>query len=128
MSEQSTAEKRKQRTITLTGRPPVKIYEDEWPVIATASDRPGSFVNGTPVPDYETDSLSLRVRQHEDGRVLVYGVLDAATAWTGSRDWRGGVLLERGQDIAAAILAVARDGGLQDLAAECVADLPAEEI
>ena len=57
----------KQRTITLTGRPPVKVNEEEWPQIAYCDERPGSFVNGTPVPDYETDRHTIRVRQHADG-------------------------------------------------------------
>lgn len=117
------------RTITLTDRNPVKIKEDEWPQIASGDDRPGSFVNGTPRPDYETDRFTIRVRQHADGRVLVYGVVDAATAWTHIEDWRGGELLCGGDDIAAAIRRVGADGGMPPgVIRECIADLPAEEI
>ena len=54
----------------------------------------------------ECDRYSLRVRQHADGRVLVYGVRDAAIAAWGQpaygEDWRGGVLLAAGEDIAGA--------------------------
>ena len=117
----------KTRTITLTGRAPVKIREDEWPEIASAKERPGSFVNGTPKPDYETDSYTLRVRQHEDGRTLVYGVVDASTAWTGTEDWRGGELLDAGADVAAAIERVG-DRMPPSVVRACIADLPAVEL
>lgn len=117
----------KTRTITLTDRGPVKIREDQWPEIASASERPGSFVNGTPKPDYETDCYTLRVRQHADGRAIVYGVVDASTAWTGTEGWRGGELLEAGADIAAAISRVGA-GMPPSVVRECVADLPAVEL
>lgn len=116
-------------TITLTGRSPVKIRKEDWPVIASGKDRPGSFVNGTPRPDYETDSHRITVRQHADGRAVVYAVLDGATAWTGTKSCRGGLLLPAGADVAAAIERVGSDVGLPDsVIRECVADLPAEEI
>ncbi len=117
----------KTRTITLTGRAPVTIREDEWPVIASAKYTPGAMRNGTPVPDYETDTHTLRVRQHADGRAIVYGVTAASTAWTGTEDWRGGELLPAGEDIAAAIARVG-ERMLDRVARECIADLPAEAL
>jgi hypothetical protein len=127
----------KTRTITLTGRPPVKIREDQWPEIASAKERPGSMRNGTPVPNYETDEYSIRVRQHEDGRTLVYGVVNAATVWTGTEHWRGGELLSptipgdamSGDAIATAIRRIGEAGGMPDsVIRKCIADLPADEI
>lgn len=117
------------RTITLTDRRPVTISEAEWPLIASYDDRPGSMRQGTPVPDYETDRHTIRVRQHADGRAVVYGVLDAATAWTGTESRRGGELLAAGADLAAAIARVGEDCGILDAVIRgCVADLPAETI
>jgi len=113
------------RTITLTDRAPVTIREDQWPVIARAFERPDR-VGNRQEPDYETDAYSLRVRQHEDGRALVYGVVDAATEWTHTDDWRGGELLHPGADIARAIRRVGEAGGMPDSVVRgCIADLPA---
>lgn len=127
MNEQKT------RTITLTGRPPVKIKENEWPVIATVSDDSYGSVDlqrhQQAVLQGEVDKYLLRVRQHADGRTIVYGVLDAATSWTHTEDWRGGELLIANSDIAAAIERIGQDGGIPDeVIRNCVADLPAEEI
>lgn len=107
--------------------------EDEWPEIAVAT---GDSYRGNDCNRYqqalgqrELDTYSLRVRRHADGRALVYGVLDGATAWTGTRDRRGGELLAAGADIAAAIRRVGEDCQLPERAIrECIADLPAEEI
>jgi hypothetical protein len=119
----------KTRTITLTGRAPVKIKEDEWPIIAQGSDDSCRNPQGMQGQDYQYDKYSIRARQHADGRAIVYGVLDAATAWTGSDDHRGGQLLDPGADIAAAIRDVGEECGLPDsVIRECIADLPAEEI
>lgn len=119
----------KTRTITLTDRAPVKISEDKWPQIAIGDERPGSFVNGTPRPDYETDRFTIRVRRHSDGRALVYGVVDAATAWTHTEDWSGGEIVDSGADVAAAIRRVGTAGEMPDSVIRgCIADLPAEEI
>lgn len=118
------------RTITLTDRRPIQIREDEWPIIAVGDQRPGDTRNGTPVPDYETDRHSIRVRQHADGRAIVYGVIDAATAWTGTEDWRGGeLLIAPDADLAAAIRRVGESGEIiESVIRECIADLPAEAI
>jgi len=117
------------RTITLTGRRPISITGAEWPQIAWSDERPGEFVNGTPRPDYETDRHTIRVRQHADGRAIVYAVLTAATVWTGTEDQRGGELLAAGADIPAAICRVGADCGiLKSVISGCIADLPAEEI
>lgn len=124
---------RKQRTITLTDRQPVKIYEDEWPCIAEAA---GDSWSGRDPSRYqqashrgELDEYTLRVRRHADGRAIVYGVIDAATVWTGTQDWRGGELLTADMDIAAAIRRVGEDGAIPDkVIRECIAGLPAEEI
>ena len=77
---------RKSRTITLTDRAPIKIDEAQWPQIASATERPGAVRNGTPVPDYETDCHTIRVRRHADGRAIVYAVLDASNGL----DWHSG--------------------------------------
>jgi hypothetical protein len=119
----------KKRTITLTDRPPVTIAETTWPVIASGDLRPGAFVNSTPKPSYETDRYTLRVRQHASGKAIVYGVLDAATPWTGTEDWRGGELLDAGADLAAAIRRVGATGGFPDrVIRETIADLPAIDL
>lgn len=127
----------KTRTITLTGRPPVKIVDADWPIIASAKgDSYGDSDYGRyqqAIAQGECDTYSLRVRQHADGRTLVYGILDAAiAAWhapAGGQSRRGGRLLRPGEDIAAAIGQVADTLRLPPaLAEECIADLPAEEI
>lgn len=120
-------------TITLTGRNPVKVTKEQWPVIASAK---GDSYASNDYSRYqqaqsrgEIDQYRLTVRQHQDGRAIVYGVFDAATAWTGNEDRRGGELLDAGAGIAAAISRVGEDVGLPDsVIRQCIADLPAEEI
>ncbi len=124
----------KNRTITLTDRAPVSITEEDWPVIAVA--RGDSWGNSGDYGQHEQelaqaqlDEYTLRVRRHGDGRAIVYGVLTAAPAWTGSEDWRGGELLDDDTDIASTIRRVGEDGGLPDvIIRECIADLPTETI
>ena len=128
----------KTRTITLTDRPPVRIVEDEWPIIASSGD--DSYIGS----DYgrrqqalgqgECDEYRLTVRQHQDGRALVYGVLSAADrAWgapAGGESWRGGeLLLTSDDDIAMAIRRVGAAGNMPDTVIRaCIADLPAEKL
>ncbi len=65
------------RVITLTNRRPVLIREAEWPVLAEVSEELDGVRTG------------LKVRQHVDGRVIVYGTLKADQ----SEDKRGYLLL-----------------------------------
>lgn len=125
------------RTITLTDRRPVTIVESEWPKIASARG------DSCGISDYaryqqamsqnECDKYFIHVRQHADGRVLVYGILSAAdSAWGApahGQDWRGGYLLENVSDVVAAIKRVGREGGIpESVVRDCIADLPAEQI
>lgn len=125
------------RTITLTDRRPVSIDEADWPIVAKAT---GDTYSGADYARHqqaraqgEIDEYSVRVRQHADGRAIVYAVvLAAASVWhqpAGGIDHRGGVLLDSGADIAAAIRAVGEAAGIPaHTIAECIADLPAESI
>ena len=126
----------KQRTITLTGRPPVRIDEDQWPVIASAHDDSWSSGGDWAIHDQarrrgELDEYHLVVRQHDDGRALVYAVLDGSD-WTDTETHRGGELLDAtpdGHHLAAVIRRVGEASGMPDsIIRGCIADLPAEEI
>lgn len=111
----------KHRTITLTDRPPVKIIDDEWPLIASANWYEGEHASQA------NRSGWLKVRQHEDGRTIVYGAYDSL--FPTEDDLRGGEMLTAGSDIAAAINRVAQSvRSERECAARCIADLPAEEI
>jgi|SRR5216684_86479 len=132
-------------TITLTGRAPVKITKDEWPVVASADD---SWHDGeVECQANRTKSWKLIVRQHADGRTLVYGIYASMSHWQGesSENVRGGEMFtvegatadEVGDTapIIAAIFRVAEDlstrSGQEEfhrLSHECVADLPAVEV
>ena len=127
----------KQRIITLTDRPPVSIQEDAWPLVAQgdgdAGDEPDAAARRRARAQGEYDIYTLRVRQHADGRAIIYGVLRAAiAAWrqpAGGEDWRGGALVEAGADLAATIRLVGEAGGFPDVVIrECIADLPAVEL
>jgi len=128
-------------TITLTGRPPVKIKKNEWPVLAEASenDRHGTQVGNE--PDRE-DDWRLRVRKHTDGRAIVYAVYDYRSQWQDERSVgvRGGELVPADGDVVEALNRVAANmvervsaehlpgDVFRRLAQECIADLPAVEI
>lgn len=116
-----TTTESKTRTITLTGRAPVRINDADWPVIASAR----SWDNEHEFQANRT--WRINVRQHEDGRALVYAV--HTTQFQGEADRRGGQLLESGADIAAAIERVGSDCDIpESVIRECIADLPPVEI
>lgn len=128
-------------TITLTGRPPVRITKDDWPIIASASDK--AHDNEYEFQANRKAEWKLIVRQHADGRTIVYGIYTYSTSYRGSHsaELRGGELLAADTDIPAAIAQVASalevrmpegvrwgPGVFPRLAHECTADLPAVEI
>lgn len=131
------------RTITLTNRPPVKIREDAWPVIANASDK--DYDNQYEFQANRTWKWFINVRQHEDGRTLVYAGFAYTTAFQSERGYRirhGKLLTEETsqQAIVDAIVDVCDDMATaqhdsdesaarwRELARDCIADLPADEL
>lgn len=108
------------RTITMTNRPPVRIEDDNWPVLAEGSEFDGQF-------EAQANRRAwIKVRQHEDGRTLVYGKY--TTCYQGERDRAGGELLQPGADIVAAIRRMSNLLGWENLDQRVIADLPAEDI
>jgi hypothetical protein len=132
--DEITVSDAKTRTITLSDRPPVKIVEEEWPIIASAK------YWDTQHESQANRTWSLRVRQHQqDGRTIVYGI--RSTRFQGERGAAAGELLtppEGAQikddewyvwdEIPAAIKRVAARCGCERIADDCIADLPAVEI
>lgn len=125
----------KTRTITLTDRPPVTIQDENWPIIAQSSHK--SHDNISEFQSNRTWAGWLKVRQHADGRAIVYGRDDYDTQLQHERGhcYRGGELLLGGADVVAAIRRVAAglvargaDDAMIRIAHECIADLPAIEL
>jgi hypothetical protein len=109
-------------TITLTDRPPVEVDTDEWPQIAGAWHHDGE------VEAQALHHYGLEVREHADGRRLVYGVY--TTVFPGETDLRHGELLDEPADttVGAIHRTAERIHAPQHLADECIASLPAERI
>ncbi len=120
-------------TINLTNQAPVQVRSGDWPVIASADDDSwGHDVDYArhqqAIAQGELDLYLLRVRQHKDGRTLVYAKLCGATAWTGSLDNYGGYLLEApdNDDLVSSIRSAGEEAGLPNhLIRDCIGDLPA---
>jgi hypothetical protein len=113
--------------ITMSERRPLSIDPDLWPTVAEAD-----WHNGTVACQANTVRC-IRVRQHADGRRIVYGFQDAGPGGQhiGTRNPAGGFLLPDGSSDDETIRAIRRVGGILDdaeLAEECIADLPAESI
>jgi hypothetical protein len=127
--------------ITLTDRPPVKIRKDDWPILAEATDSDCDS-------EYEfqanrTSKWALRVRQHDDGRAIVYGTYSHNSHFLHERNYgfREGELLQATpiEELPAAIRRVGRKMAEQDhcgddarrwaqIINDCIADLPPVEI
>ena len=138
-----TSTERKQRTITLTGRRPVTIYEDQWPVIAEASW--DDYDNQHEFQANRKAEAHLKVRQHADGRTLVYGAYRYRTQFQGEDDVHAaaGTPLDAGSDDSNIIAAIREtvdylssyeslpDAWQPDwkmLTDDAIADLPAEKL
>lgn len=114
----------KKLTISMTRRPPISVAPSQWGTIADARWYAGAIECQASEDGY------LRVRRHADGRAIVYGQRGIGPGGmpAGYRSRYGGEILAAGADIAAAILRVAESCGLEMIAEECIADLPAEEM
>ena len=125
----STTEPTKRRTITLTDRPPVTITEAAWPEIASAS---GDNYGGNEVISKEqADTWQIRVRQHADGRTIVYGTYREGWSSKHSGPTAAGELLSAPyvNTIVASIRTVAETLDLPArTVAACIAGLPPEEL
>jgi hypothetical protein len=135
-------------TITLTGRPPVKIKKEDWPIVASAGEE---WHDGQVEAQANTrQSWTLKVRLNKN-RAIVYGVYSYQSQWqqdSSLRDVRGGELIEEGDATVGMIpAAIARVGAalaarldepshgcidtrdvFTQLVHECTADLPAVEM
>jgi hypothetical protein len=130
------------QTIVLTRRPPVRIESDYWPVIAEAKDR--DFEGQYEFQSFRRSYWAVYVRQHKDGRTIVYATYRYESNWGGERTYaaKRGVLLgdsPSGRDICAAITEICDDIANADacgedakrwpgLADDCIADMPAEDL
>lgn len=154
MSNEITAsepKKAEKLTITLTDARPVTITKDLWPIIAESSWK--DWDNTYESQANRTWSAWLKVRQHADGRTIVYGGYSHTTQFQNEsgESYRDGERVDPsaedypeseraanywlGEEIIGAIKRVGetlqgRSGSehFADLIAECIADLPAEEI
>lgn len=114
--------------IELTGRRPVRINSEEWPGIARATGHTGAHACQA------NEEWWIRVRQHADGRAIVYAGRDVGPGGMpmGYESKRAGRLLtaeEAREGLPTAIEHVAIDAGLPlETAQSCIADLPPEEL
>ena len=120
----------KKLTITMSERRPITIVHAEWPVIATAFRHDGA------IKLQANHEWIIRVREHVDGRRLVYGWLQAGNGgvvrgWSGAA---GGFLVAPTGDKPdedETVRSIRRVGGIIDddkLADACIADMPAEDV
>lgn len=129
----TTATEKKKITITLSDRAPITIVADDWPVVARADWHDGQ------VRCQANRERFIKVREHEDGRRIVYGCY--TTNWQKERGAAAGYVLERPEPLgertglsdrdADTIRAIRRVAGVigdAQLADEVIADLPAEEL
>ena len=136
----NTTTKPKTRVISITGRPPVRIREDDWPIIAKGKwDR---HDGKTYSQANRTWSIGIRVRQHKhDGRAIVYGVYDYDSNFEKEPGelHRVGLLLDPGSNIATAIERVCQQliDRISDremfwharvVADKCISNLPARDL
>ena len=120
----------KKITVALSDAPPVRVSAEDWPVIASADWFSGA------IECQANEVARIKVRQHEDGRTLVYGVRNSGPGgqYAGYRGAHAGYLLGRTgeatdeDEIVRHIRRVAGAIDRDDLADECIADLPARDI
>lgn len=137
----TTTEAKKKIAVTMSERAPLKLDPDLWPEIASAERHDGA------VEVQANTKWYIRVREHQDGRRVVYGgkVAGNGGQYAGFRELRGGYLVEPGEafrdvgdgplgkvpDEQETIRAIRRVAGIigdDQMGADCIGDLPAEEL
>lgn len=134
----------KTRIITLTDQPPVSIKESEWPIISN-----GLYFKATNDQPHLalTEKVDIRVRRHDDGRTLVYGIYRYEHPYFTKEsendvNIRAGYLLKDGEDVVEAINSVGialtdlwleegykeRKAKIFTAVRECIENLPTTEI
>jgi hypothetical protein len=113
--------------ITMSERRPLSITRADWPIIAHADWHDGQ------VECQANNVRKIRVREHADGRRIVYGMQEAGDGGqhAGTRNPEGGFLLEAGASEDETVRAIRRVAGIigdAELADECIATLPTEEV
>jgi hypothetical protein len=118
---QNTDQPDKVRTITLSDRDPVRIHENEWPILSSSRD--AEEEGG------EWSKWWLTVRRHADGRTLVYGRLETTLADGSVDKIVGGDLLEKNANAALSVRKIGEECHCsRAMIARCIAGLPAEDI
>ena len=103
------------RTITLTNARPVRIEEDNWPIIAQASGEKDRSTN------------HIIVRHHADGRTIVYAVRLYIDEYH-----RAGLVLDESvtlDNLLPYISSVGEAAGVPDgIIRQCISDLPPVDL
>ena len=103
-------------TITLSGRRPVTVALADWPLVAEAE-----------IGRYGHSELRLFIREHVDGRLIVYGI--EAPFDPEAEGAQGGVVLAPGEDVGAAAKWLAERLNFPDVLVDtCLAKLSPEEL
>lgn len=132
----TTTTKKKMIAITMSERAPLKLDPELWPLIASADTHDGA------VECQANREWAIKVREHEDGRRVVYGWVCRGNGGMpiGYRGASGGFLLDapsasdpaaRERHEADTIRAIRRVAGIigdDQLGDECISDLPAVEL
>lgn len=112
---------KKLKLIILTEARPIKIDPEQWGVIARVSWHSGA------IEAQAAEVAHITVRQHADGRVLIYGSRDRGPGGmpAGYVGKQAGYLRASPTDNSLVhwIKSAAEDLGMPELAQECIADL-----
>lgn len=140
-----TTTTKKTVTVNMSDRAPIKVDAEAWPKIACADWYSGA------IECQANEVAYIRVREHRDGRRIVYGDRDRGPGgqYAGYRGAHAGYLVEAvpaegmrqpddggpvvstQPDDTGTVRAIRRVAGVidkTDLADECIADLPAQEF
>ena len=125
------------RVIKMTARAPLRFNADEWAILAFADDDSRNGLQ--PGPRFharqqgEADLYFLIVRQHADGRSLIYGQLKSAYPQfeqpAGGESFHAGYLVRKPSEIISAIERVGDECRLPAyLIRDCISRLPPEDL